>query len=109
MAKKTVARPRPLADPNELLDRRRTTPEILAEYHRLWDKVWWNRHMACHSPGRDCSDQPMVGCDPARAMVDKYGLEALMPGDQNEWGRTCGQMMGLAWCLGADWRGSGDT
>jgi hypothetical protein len=88
---------------------RRTNKEIDAEYRRLWDKVWWNRHMSRHKPGCDCNDEKLVGCDPARALVEKYGLEFLDPGDDVEWGITQGKMMALAWVHGSEWEGSGDT
>jgi hypothetical protein len=88
---------------------KRTIKEISDEYSKLWDKVWWNRHMSRHQPGRDCTNEPLVGCDPARALVDRHGLEFLDPGELVEWGITQGKMMALAWVLGSEWEGSGDT
>lgn len=88
---------------------RRNDNDISEEYRRLWNKVWWNRHMSRHAPGCDCNDEPLVGCDPARALVDRYGLEFLDPGDDVEWGITQGKMMALAWVHGSEWDGSGDT
>jgi hypothetical protein len=89
---------------------RRNDKAISEEYRRLWDKVWWNRHMSrCPTgdPNKCPREQP--GCDPARALVDRYGLKFLGPGDQVEWGITQGKMMALAWVHGSDWEDSGST
>lgn len=97
---------------------RRSDDTISDEYQRLWDKVWWNRHMSHHAPGCECGKHKprcgcdkrnFVGCDGARALVDRYGLEFLAPGDPVEWGITQGKMMALAWVHGSEWDGSGDT
>jgi len=88
---------------------RRSDDAIASEYQRLWDKVWWNRHMSHHSPGHECDDEPMIGCDPARGIVDRYGREFLDPGDDVEWGITQGMMMALAWARGMEWEDSGST
>lgn len=88
---------------------RRNDHDISQEYKRLWDKVWWNRHMSHHKPGCECSDEPSVGCDAARALVDRYGLEFLDPGDPVEWGIAQGKMMALAWVHGSEWDDSGST
>lgn len=88
---------------------RRSDKSIDQEYKRLWDKVWWNRHMSRHKNGCECTNQPMIGCDAARTIVDKYGREFLDPGNDVEWGITQGKMMALAWVHGSDWDGSGDT
>jgi hypothetical protein len=88
---------------------RRADNVMSKEYKRLWDKIWWNRHMSRHKPGCECADEPGIGCDAARAIEDKYGREFLEPGDQVEWGITQGKMMALAWALGSEWEGSGDT
>ena len=82
---------------------------IEAEYKRLWDKVWWNRHMARHYRGECCDSQPLTGCDGAREIEKKYGRAFLDPGEDVEWGITQGKMMALAWALGSEWEGSGDT
>ena len=111
MAKTKVARPRPpFSERRNLLQiGPRSRADILQEYDRWWDKVWWNRHMSHHTPGHDCSDESMIGCDGARIIVDKYGLEFLEPGDDLEWGIATGKMMALAWACGSDWDSSGDT
>lgn len=88
---------------------RRNDDDISKEYRKLWNKVWWNRHMSHHTLGCDCNDEPMVGCDSARALLERYGLEFLEPGEQVEWGITQGKMMALAWVMGSDWDGSGST
>lgn len=80
---------------------KRAYKDIDAEYKRLWDKVWWNRHMA--------AGEPEVGKGPARGIEDRYGKEFLYPGDDIEWGICLGKMMALAWVLGSDWDGAGDT
>jgi hypothetical protein len=80
---------------------KRSVQEINAEYKKLWDKVWWNRHMAL--------GEPEVGQGPARGVEDRYGKEFLDPGDDVEWGICQGKMMALAWIMGADWEESGDT
>lgn len=89
---------------------RRNDDDIGKEYQRLWDKVWWNRHMS-HCEFTDPAECPLhgPGCDPARALVDRYGLDFLDPGEMVEWGITQGKMMALAWVTGSDWDGSGDT
>jgi hypothetical protein len=85
-----------------------TRPEeiIRKEQQKLWDKVWWNRHMACSKP-EDLALGP--GRDKARALEDKYGKEWLIPKSEIEWGICLGQMMALAWVLGAEWDTAGDT
>ena len=88
---------------------RRADRVMLEEYKKLWDKVWWNRHMAHHLLGYECREAPTIGCDSARAIMDKYGRDYLEPGSQVEWGITQGKMMALAWVMGSDWEGSGDT
>lgn len=88
---------------------RRNDSDISKEYQKLWDKVWWNRHMSHHKPGLECNDEPGIGCDAARALEEKYGRQFLEPGEQVEWGITQGKMMALAWVHGSDWEGSGDT
>jgi hypothetical protein len=80
---------------------KRTIKEIKAEYDKLWDKVWWNRHMA--------HGEPAVGQDAARGIEDRWSKEFLDPGDDVEWGICQGKMMALAWILGSDWERSGDT
>lgn len=89
---------------------RRNENHISAEYQRLWDKVWWNRHMS-HCRAASASECPKhgLGCDPARGLEDRYGKEFLYPGDDVEWGICQGKMMALAWVLGSEWEGSGDT
>jgi hypothetical protein len=79
----------------------RSEQEIAAEYKKLFDKVWWNRHMASgeHPGGRDV----------ARGIEDRWGKEYLDPGDDVEWGICLGKMKALAWVLGSDWDGAGDT
>jgi hypothetical protein len=80
-----------------------TRPEetIRKKQQKLWDKVWWNRHMAL--------GEPEAGRDKARALEDKYGKEFLIPRSEVEWGICLGQMMALAWVLGAEWDAAGDT
>ena len=94
---------------DKIVDKMRSQMHIAHEYHRLWDKVWWNRHMSRHRPGKDCNSEELTGCDPARDLEKKYGREFLDPGEQVEWGITQGKMMALAWVLGSEWDGSGDT
>jgi hypothetical protein len=68
---------------------------IRKEHKKLWDKVWWNRHMAI--------GEPEAGRDRAKTLEDKYGKEFLTPKNEVEWGICIGQMMALAWVLGAEW------
>lgn len=81
--------------------RMRRKEEVQAAYAILWDKVWWNRHMGLgeHDAGKEA----------ARRIADFYGKKFLDPGDDVEWGITQGKMMALAWVLGSEWEGSGDT
>jgi hypothetical protein len=83
--------------------------DIYAEWERLNNKVWWNRHMSHHKPERSCNSESMIGCDQARIMLDKYGEAFLYPGDDIEWGITLGKMMALYWVIEGTWDGSGDT
>jgi hypothetical protein len=87
----------------EIMKRGATRPEgtIQKEQQKLWDKVWWNRHMAC--------GEPEAGRNKARALEDKYGKEWLIPKSEIEWGICLGKMMALAWVLGAEWDAAGDT
>jgi hypothetical protein len=80
-----------------------TRPEetIRKEQQKLWDRVWWNRHMAL--------GEPEAGRDAARALEDKYGKGFLIPKSEIDWGMCLGQMMALAWVLGAEWEEAGDT
>lgn len=88
---------------------RRSDNVIEGEYKKLWDKVWWNRHMSNHKRGCECDDEPGIGCDAARVILDRYGRQFLEPGDPVEWGITQGKMMALAWVHGSEWEGAGDT
>ena len=83
-----------------LLDLRRPRPEetIQKEQQKLWEK---NRHMSI--------GEPEAGRNKARALEDKYGKEWLIPKSEIEWGICLGQMMALAWVLGAEWDAAGDT
>lgn len=87
---------------------RRNDDDIGKEYRRLWDKVWWNRHMYHHG-NPEIKDEVQSGRSAARGIEDRWGKEFLEPGDDIEWGITLGKMMALAWVLGSDWDGSGDT
>jgi hypothetical protein len=80
-----------------------TRPEetIRNEQQKLWDKVWWNRHMAL--------GEPEAGRDAARTLEDKYGKGWLIPKSEIDWGICLGKMMALAWVLGAEWEEAGDT
>lgn len=79
----------------------RTKKEILSEHNKLWDKVWWNRHMSF--------GEPLVGQEPARGIEDRWGKDFLNPGDDIEWGICLGKMMALGWVQGMEWDESGDT
>jgi hypothetical protein len=79
----------------------RTKETIQKEQQKLWEKVWWNRHMSI--------GEPEAGRNKARALEDKYGKEWLIPKSEIEWGICLGQMMALAWVLGAEWEEAGDT
>jgi hypothetical protein len=71
--------------------RGRTKETIQKEQQKLWEKVWWNRHMAC--------GEPEAGRNKARTLEDKYGKEFLIPKSEIEWGICLGKMMALAWVL----------
>lgn len=89
---------------------RRNESSINDEYKKLWDKVWWNRHMSrCPADHPNNCTKDGSGCASARTIVDKHGMEYLDPGDQVEWGICQGKMMALAWVLGSDWDDSGST
>ena len=85
---------------------RRSSAEIRAEYQRLHDKVWFNRHYA-----RPLPENPhwQKGEEYAQALRDRYGEEFLDPGDDFAWGETMGKFQALAWALGVDWEAAGDT
>jgi hypothetical protein len=53
--------------------------------------------------------EPEAGRNKARALEDKYGKDWLIPKSEVEWGMCLGQMMALAWVLGAEWEEAGDT
>ena len=82
---------------------------IRSEYDRIWDKVWWNRHMSGHATGCNCETEPMVGCDAARVIQKRWGKDALDPVNDIQWGITIGQLTALGWALGAEWEEAGDT
>jgi hypothetical protein len=89
--------------------KQRTRAEIEEEHGHLWDKVWWNRHMARHAHDHDGSP----GCNKAIQLEKKYGREWLArecdPDNPVEWGIVLGQFMALGWVLGAGWGEAGDT
>jgi hypothetical protein len=80
---------------------RRGHESISEEYAKLWEKVWWNRHMG--------SGERAVGREAARRIEKEYGLDFLEPGDDIEWGICLGKMMALGWVLGMEWEEAGDT
>lgn len=82
-------------------DHCRTLREIGEEYEKLWEKVWWNRHMS--------DGEPKEGREAAERIVATWGEEFLDPGDDIEWGICLGKMMALVWVLGSDWTEAGDT
>lgn len=91
-----------------MINRKRTLKEIQTEYGKLWDKVWWNRHMS-HDGNPEIPDEIDSGRAAARGVEDRWGKDFLDPGDDVEWGICQGKMMALAWVMGADWDESGDT
>lgn len=86
----------------------RTPKEIVDEYKKLSDKVWWNRHMATRGNPK-IKDEVQSGRAAARCIEERWGLEFLDPGDPVEWGITQGKMMALCWVMGCPWEDSGDT
>lgn len=93
MAKDTI--------PHTHLRHPRSFKQVCDEYRTLWDKVWWNRHIR--------NGEPETGRSMARILEDRHGREFLNSDNDIEWGVCLGKMMALAWVLGSDWEGSGDT
>jgi pyrimidine deaminase RibD-like protein len=95
---------------------RRNDPEILREYNRLWDIVWWNRHQDFRESDRPHEiDWKLVSLqefeDAIRA-VDKNSAsrdigDILL--DNYDYGLVSGRMSALSWVLGAEWNESLDT
>ena len=81
---------------------------VRGEHDRLWDKVWWNRHMSDHV-NHDCNSIHFPGCHKALEIEKRWGRAALDPGDDIQWGITIGQFTALGWVMGAEWDEAGDT
>lgn len=91
---------------------RRSDDTILSEYNKLWEKVWWNRHMySAHRHEktlRTCQGRKEIGCEAAARIEKKYGQKNLLM-DDIDWGILQGRLSALSWAMGSEWEGSMDT
>jgi hypothetical protein len=88
---------------------RRNDNAIHEACDEFWHKVWYGRHrFLSHPDGSRCTDSSQPGCDPARALEDKYGADNLRWTDY-EWGELSGKLSALSWVLGSEWDESLDT
>lgn len=86
----------------------RPKDEILAALDELWDKIWYNRHMNWKyriERGLDTAEPNLwkIARRGARRIEAKYGLDALGPWTDFEWGMLSGKMSALRWVLGDEW------
>ena len=105
--------------PGELLPLmlRRNDKSILAMYNELWEKVWYNRHMA-RLQKIELGEIELTEMDKKllksnqkryREIEEKYGGKENLRWDDFEWGLLSGRMSALSWVMGAEWDESLDT
>jgi pyrimidine deaminase RibD-like protein len=90
---------------------RRNDKDILKNYHKFWDMVWWNRHkslLARIERGEAKGPLPERAFRAAKRIERKYGRKNLVL-DHFEFGLLSGRLSALSWVLGSEWGESLDT
>jgi pyrimidine deaminase RibD-like protein len=90
---------------------RRNDKDILKNYKKCWDMVWWNRHkslLARIERGEEQGPLPDRAFKAARRIERTYGRKNLVLGDF-EFGLLSGRLSALSWVLGSKWDESLDT
>jgi hypothetical protein len=87
----------------------RKKSEIQAEEQRLYDQLWYARHMILGVPEGTPDDIAAKAEATARRIESEYHPEHLeeIQHDVCEVGRLHGMLMALRWTLGMDWNDDG--
>ena len=83
----------------------RSREEIAAAELELFEKAWYDRHLALGESG-DRSGDPETLREARRAaegIKRDYGEDPLGPYTDFEWGMLLGRLSALRWVLGDDW------
>jgi hypothetical protein len=86
----------------------RTQEELLEEEQRFFDYVWYNRKFSVEAGIADGSRPvpPDIVAGMRRGMKEveeRYGVEALGPWTDFEWGMINGKLSALRWVMGDEW------
>ena len=87
----------------------RKKSEIQAEEQRLFDQLWYTRHMTMEMPAHVPADILKQADKKARQVEKEYSQEHLdgIMNDEYEVGMLHGKLMAVRWMLGMDWDDDG--
>jgi len=83
----------------------RRREEIAAAELELFEKAWYDRHLALEESGERSGDLETLreARRAAEGIRRDYGEDALGPYTDFEWGMLLGRLSALRWVLGDDW------
>lgn len=86
----------------------RNSKEIIKAEEELFDKIWINRHIVLRYgilTGQEIA-APHIwakALKESQRIIEKYGLDNLIPKDDFEWGMWNGKFSTLRWINGDEW------